>query len=113
MAETQAMIFKTLVEISDGLSVHPCRMDTIWWRENLWLVPKWQLSKTEGNRQPTRLVRPQLFSFEQVPAMQAGENYYLTCVIPKTILDGQIVSEGPIIFDIVEAPEIEFPIPKT
>jgi hypothetical protein len=105
-------LFKTLVDVIDVPFGQVGLLDTISWQGKLWLVPKWQKAKTEGNRQPVRIVRPQLFQFERPDSPQAGEDYYLACAIPKAILDGQDVLGGPIAFDVVEAPEIEFPIPK-
>src|SRR5258705_6763544 len=86
---------------------HPTGLlDTISWQGKLWLVPRWQQARTEGNRQPVRIIRPQLFQFERPVTPQAGEDYYLACAIPKTILDGQVASEESIVFDVVEAPPI-------
>ena len=105
-------LFKTLVDV---IGVEPFvetgLLDTISWQGNLWLVPKWQRAKTDGNRQPVRIIRPQLFRFERPVLPQAGEDYYLACAIPKAILDGRSASGETIAFDIVEAPDIEFPIP--
>lgn len=105
-------VFKTRIEIGDGITIHPCFVDTISWRGQLWLVPKWQPGKTAETRQPVRLVRPELFAFEHPVEDTGRADYYLTCVVPRTILDGRKTSGESIVFDIVEAPEVEFPIPK-
>jgi hypothetical protein len=105
-------VFRTLIDIIDGLSVQSGLMDTVSWQGKLWLVPTWKHAKTEGTRQPARIVRPQLFRFEKPTNPQSGEDYYLACVIPRAILDGQAASNGPVVFDIVEAPPVESPIPK-
>jgi hypothetical protein len=99
-------ITKTLVDITDGLSQRACRMDTILWQGRLWLVPKWFPAKNDGSRQPARIIRPQLFVFEQPKAGMVGVDHCLSCAIPKAILDGRVVSEESIVFDIAEAPDI-------
>jgi hypothetical protein len=104
-------IFKTRVDVVDGPWEQPGLMDTVSWRNQLWLVPRWQHAKTEGNRQPVRVVRPRLFRFEQAKNPQSGEDYFLVCAIPKAILDGQSVSDGAVEFEVVEAPDFETPIP--
>lgn len=86
-------------------------MDTISWRGHLWLVPKWQRAKTEGIRQPARIVRPRLFQFVRPKVPQHGEDYILTAAIPKAVLDGQQVSSDIVEFEVVEAPNFEAPIP--
>jgi hypothetical protein len=105
-------VFRTRVDVIHGQYVQTGLLDTISWQGKLWLVRRWQQAKTEGNRQPVRIIRPQLFQFERPVMPLAGEDYYLACAIPNAILDGQAASEGPIAFDIVEAPPIEIPIPK-
>ena len=105
-------VFKTRVDVVDGLWEESGLVDTISWRGQLWLVPKWQHAKTPGNRQPARIVRPHLFQFERAKNPQHGEDYFLACAIPKAILDGQCVSDGVVEFEVVEAPDFESPIPK-
>src|SRR6266699_1095493 len=104
-------LFRTLVDLGDGLSSQTGLLDTISWKETLWLVPKWQRAKTEGHRQPVRIIRPILFQFVRHVLSQQGEDYSLACIIPKTVLDGLPSSEDAKMFDIVEAPAIEIPIP--
>ena len=105
-------LFRTLVKIIDDSGLETGLMDTISWNGRLWLVPKWQRAKTEGNRQPVRIIRSKLFELDHPPMSQAGEDYCLACAIPRAILDGQTVSGQTIAFDVVEAPEIEIPIPR-
>jgi hypothetical protein len=105
-------IFKTFVDVVDGDQVQSAVLDTISWRGQLWLVPKWQSGKTEGTRLPVRIVRPRLFAFEQPSHPQHEEDYSLVCAIPKAILDGQPALGGVVEFESVEAPNIEYPIPK-
>lgn len=105
-------IFKTRVDVADGPWERPTLLDTILWRGQFWLVPKWQLAKTSGNRQPVRIVRPRLFQFVRPKVPQHGEDYILNAAIPKAILDGQQVSGGAVEFDTVEAPDFEAPIPS-
>jgi hypothetical protein len=100
------------VDVVDGPLIQPGLLDTISWRDNLWLVPRWQRAKTEGLRQPVRIVRPHLFQFERAINSQAGEDYSLAVAIPKAVLDGQFSSQSATTFEIVEAPEVEIPIPK-
>jgi hypothetical protein len=108
----EVTIFKTRVDVADGPWEQPGLMDTVSWRGELWLVPKWQRAKTEGNRQPARIVRPRLFRFERVNNPRDGEDYSLACVIPKSVLDGQTVSGDGVEFEVVEVPDFESPIPS-
>ena len=110
-AVTTMTVFKTRVDVIDGMHVHNELMDTISWREKLWLVPKWQRARTAGSRQPVRLIRPELFQFERPAAPAAEEDYYLACAVPKTVLDGLAAAAETIVFEVVEVPPIEFPIP--
>ena len=105
-------IFKTRVDIVDGPWEQPGLMDTISWKGQLWLVPRWQPAKNAGNRQPVRVVRPRLFQFVRPKVPQHGEDYILSAAIPKAILDGRQASGGAVEFDTVEAPDFEAPIPK-
>jgi hypothetical protein len=105
-------IFKTLVDVVDGPWEQAGLLDTISWRGQLWLVPKWRPAKTAGNRQPVRLVRPLLFQFVPSKKPQHGEDYSLSAAIPKAILDGQQVLDSAVEFEVVEAPDFESPIPK-
>jgi len=105
-------LFRTLVDIIDFPTVEFGLLDTISWQGKLWLVPKWKRAKTDGNRTPERIIRPQLFQFERPISPQHGEDYSLACLIPKPILDGQDVLGSPVEFDVVEDPDIEFPIPN-
>jgi hypothetical protein len=104
-------LFKTLVDIVDGLDGQTGMMDTISWRDKLWLVPRWQLAKTEGYRQPVRIIRPRLYQFARPKLPEYGENYSLSVAVPKAVLDGELSSEDAKRFVIVEAPAIEIPFP--
>jgi hypothetical protein len=57
-------LFKTLVDVIDGPHGQTGLLDTVSWQGKLWLVPRWQQAKTEGTRQPVRIIRPRLFQFE-------------------------------------------------
>ena len=105
-------MFKTLVDVFDGPEGMTALFDTISWQGQLWLVPRWQLGKTEGNRRPVRIVRPKLFRFERSSHPRHGEDYSLACVVPKAILDGEQVSGNGVEFEIVEDPEFESPVPS-
>ena len=105
-------IFKTLVDVVDGPHGQQLLLDTVFWHENAWLVPRWQAAETAGTRRPVRLVRPELFRMEQSHSPKFGEDYFLACAIPKSILDGRGASDLPVKFLVVEAPELEYPIPK-
>jgi hypothetical protein len=102
-------IFKTLVDVTDGHRLQPLPLDTILWRDLLWLVGGWQLTKNGQNRRPTRLVRPDLFDFRQSNSAQDGVDYTLSVAVPKAILDGRGASGSAVTFQSVEAPEVEFP----
>jgi hypothetical protein len=105
-------IFKTRLDVVDGPWEQLGLMDTISWRGQLWLVPRWQRAKSAGNRQPVRVIRPKLFQFERVRRPQNGEDYSLACEVPKAILDGQQVSGNAVEFEVVEAPDFETQIPN-
>jgi hypothetical protein len=104
-------LFKTLVDVVDGLDGQSGLMDTISWRDKLWLVPRWQPAKVEGYRQPVRIIRPRLYQFARPKLPEYGEDYSLSVAVPKAVLDGQPSSEDAKMFDIVEAPAVEIPIP--
>jgi hypothetical protein len=93
-------LLKTLVDVVDGPNGASLALDTVLWRNALWLVPKWQQAKNAGMRQPTRIVRPRLFQFEKTHSQQP-EDYFLACSISKAVLDGRAVSEETKTFEVV------------
>jgi hypothetical protein len=105
---------KTRVDVWDGRFVRSRLLETILWRDVLWLVGGRSPTKNGKTQQPTRLIRPRLSHWAKVKDRpQSGEDYTLNVLLPKAILDGQAASGTAVEFDIVEAPEIQLPIPIT
>jgi hypothetical protein len=105
-------IFKTHVEVMSGAYPQALPLDTISWRDALWLVRDWQPAKTVGMRQPVRAIHPRLYRFDKA-RLEQGADYSLVCIVPKAVLDRRPSSEDAKMFYIVEAPAVEYPMPTT
>ena len=102
-------VLLTQIEIRDGLTTHTGNMDTLSYKGGLWLVPTWKPAKTEGMRAPQRLVRPQFIAFQPAASSHPGADYFLSCLVPKSVLDGESKGDGSVVFDVIEDPDIEEP----
>jgi hypothetical protein len=83
-------VLLTQIEIREGLTTHTGNMDTLSYKGGLWLVPTWKPAKTEGMRAPQRLVRPQLIAFQPAAPSHPGADYFLSCLVPKSVLALQL-----------------------
>ncbi len=84
-----SVVFKTLVDVVDGLHGQSLLLDTIFWRGAPWLVGGRLPTENGKTQRPTRIVRPLLFPFLPPQTRQLGEDYILSVAVPKAILDGQ------------------------
>jgi hypothetical protein len=94
---------------SDTGTIYKC--DTIEHEGKLWLVPQWLDVPAKGVRKPRRLIRMDSLPHQPMTNPAYGLDYILNDGIPKAVLEGTAPSEQADEFEIVDLPEIEFPIP--
>lgn len=106
-------IEKTFVAVND-LANNTSRIviaDTIEHEGKKWLVPEWLEAPSEGWKKPARII-----CIESLPYTRAPKNYpgdhLLTTPLSTDVLDGKSNTVEGVEIDVIEAPDITFPIPK-
>lgn len=101
-------ILKTLY-FSDSAPRDLLSCDTIKWQGKFWLVPSWLENLSTGRMRPLRIIALDSFGYRILP-QGSPEAFAIDTQVPKCVFDGQ--SPPGTTFEIVESPEVEFPIPE-
>lgn len=96
-------IFKTHLFFSGHDEVHPYLVDTIFYKNEWWLVSSWIESNDKTEKIPERLVRLSGLRYQEV----VGKEYrfLLNNAIPKSVFDGKkqegyVISSYPVLEEI-------------
>jgi hypothetical protein len=109
MAETSQPIKILRVGIgSDNGEILKC--DAIEFEGSLWLVPQWLDEPAKGVTKPRRIIRMGPLPHQKMSNPAYGLDYILNGYMPKAVLDGTAPPEQASPYEIVELPEIEFPM---
>jgi hypothetical protein len=97
---------------SDDGTIHKC--DAIEHEGKLWLVPEWLDVPAQGVTKPRRIIRMDTLRHQRMKNPAYKLDYVLNDYMPKAVLDGKAPPEQACLYEIVELPEIEFPMrPRT
>jgi hypothetical protein len=97
--------------VSDGVSIFP--IGTVEHEGRLWLVPKSRVNLAEGWQMPARMICPLSQAFRPMPARaRRFADYQLGGTVPKAVLEGRAQQSEMSGFEVVEAPQLRFPVPK-
>lgn len=104
-------LFKTLVSVIDGIAQQDGLLDTVSVDGALWLVPRWRLGATEGQRTPKIAIRLSSLDYRRASEPSMGADFVLDDPIPSGILDGTADLTELSGYDVVAALPVEIPIP--
>lgn len=80
----------------------------IYWRDRLWIVPEWIELPGQKQRRPARLIC--LNSLHYREHRDRPYRYSLIAPIPRSVLDGSHPAPQVLGFEVVEAPDIAWPL---
>ncbi len=78
------------------------------WRDRLWIVPEWIDDAEQAVKKPARLIC--LDSLHYREHRDRPFRYSVVAPIPSTVLDGTHPAPQFLGFDVVEAPDIAWPL---
>ena len=106
-----ARIFQTMISFDEG-GPTLTQVDTIEHQGRLWLVGEWLENRTKGYRIPTRLVCPGMHRFQPNPQPGFGRiDYSISAPVSKAVYEGRAQPSGTDGYEILERPDVRFPLP--
>lgn len=96
--------------ISDGKSIFAS--DAIEYQGRLWIVGGWLEAQSEGYRIPERIILPPLTHVQDLRNQSRRiAEFSVSVPIPRAVLDGTHPDPRSIGYEVVERPDIRFPLP--
>jgi hypothetical protein len=86
------------------------KADTIKHEGKLWIVLKWLVSPDERVQRPAYIIRIDDLPLQHTPGGPFGDYILLQGNIPKAVLDGLSESGPDHQFEVVQTPDIQYPI---
>ena len=100
-------ILKTMIGTDAGTLV---KSDTIEHEGGLWIVPRWLVSPHEGVRRPAYIIRIDTLGVRKTENPAFGDYFLKQGCIPIAVLEGRSPTGPSSEFEVVQAPDIQFPI---
>jgi len=85
-------------------------MDTIFYEDKLWLVPKWLSPQDGGWQTPERIVCIHGLQYDDMSDSPMPADYLLTYPVPKSVLDGETDTVEGHKYEVIERPDIRFQV---
>jgi len=102
-------IHKAMIVIEGGPQPGMYRMDVIEHDDDLWLVPEWNDDRVCGVTMPARIVSLRTIPHGRLETPDV--QFMVSSPVPWPVLEGRLTRDGERLYDVVERPQIPFPIP--
>lgn len=102
-------IHKAMIVVEGGPRPGMYHMDVIEHDDDHWLVPEWNDDRDFGVAMPARMVSLRTIPHARLAAPDL--RFMVSSPVPWPVLEGRLTRDGERFYDVVEKPQIPFPLP--